>query len=479
MLRDGAVLDCDGHTIRGSRAPRSAPTAPAATYGGIILDGTRGARRPELQGHRLHVRHRAERRARQPRDRQRGLPQRRLPRARGVRHPLQPRGRQHDRELHRPRQRRRGHPHRRRLRPEHVVGNESYDNGRENFYILSARGNRLARNRGRGRVSANLYMKHAVDNVVEGNRFEERPVVVRGRVARGNVFADNVLGGGVKFESYREGQTEDAPDRATSSAAAASSAAARASSCIEARDNRVEEVALEGCSGDRGAGDRARRSNDLLGVDVVRRAPRPRRRRDPPPAGSRPGARRGARPGRRPSPARSIEFRDGATGDAATVSTDSTGTATDRGPDARRLGRRVDSRCRRPADGGGRRIPLDPGHPARVAARDDDRRPRRGGRGDARARRETRRATDPPAVGERTRHLSARASPPRRSRAAASPKRTAAPTPIPRTPQKNTCSVRFSNALKLCSVMRKPTTEQKTAQRSARSRGSGTSRCAR
>jgi parallel beta-helix repeat protein len=144
-----------------------------------------------------------------------------------------------------------------------VVGNEAWSNGRENFYILSARGNRLLRNQGRGEVSANLYVKHGVDNVVEGNRFAERPVVVRGR-SRGNTFTDNLFGGGLKLEAYEE--PHNAP--ANNLVRGGRLAGGVCLELTEAHDNRLEDVSLEGC---KGIAARAIRSatNHLLGMDVA------------------------------------------------------------------------------------------------------------------------------------------------------------------------------------------------------------------
>jgi parallel beta-helix repeat protein len=144
-----------------------------------------------------------------------------------------------------------------------LAGNEAWDNGRENFYVLSARGTRLLRNQGRGTVSANLYMKHATDSVVEGNRFAERPVVVRGH-ARGNTFTDNVFGAGLKLEPY--GERQDGPaDNLVRGGRLSGDVCLE---LTEARDNRFEEVSLQGC---RGVVARATRpaTNHLLDVDVA------------------------------------------------------------------------------------------------------------------------------------------------------------------------------------------------------------------
>jgi parallel beta-helix repeat protein len=148
-----------------------------------------------------------------------------------------------------------------------VVGNEAYDNSRENYYVLSAAGNRLLRNRGRGAVSANLYMKHATDTVVEGNQFEGRPVVVRGRSAR-NVFADNLLGGGIKFEPYGDREPE-APTANVIRAGRIRGATTPCVELVEARQNRVEAPKLEGCAGIV-ARARGRTENDLVGVEFTK-----------------------------------------------------------------------------------------------------------------------------------------------------------------------------------------------------------------
>jgi parallel beta-helix repeat protein len=144
-----------------------------------------------------------------------------------------------------------------------VVATSAWDNGRENFYVLGARGNRLLRNQGRGDVSANLYMKHATETVVEGNRFAERPVVVRGR-SHANRFLDDLFGAGLKLEPYGE----DAEGPARNVVRGGRLAGELCLELIEARDNRIEDTSLEGC---RGIAARAIRpaTNHLLGVDVA------------------------------------------------------------------------------------------------------------------------------------------------------------------------------------------------------------------
>ncbi len=147
-----------------------------------------------------------------------------------------------------------------------VVRTRAHDNGRENFYILNARGNRLVGNHGWGAVSANLYMKNAVDNVVEDNRFEMRPVVVRG-ASEGNVFAANVLGGGVKFQPLGDGKRTFPTRNVVRGGRVGGDEA-----CVElhdARDNRLEEIEFGSC---RGVVARSVEPalNTLVGVDVAR-----------------------------------------------------------------------------------------------------------------------------------------------------------------------------------------------------------------
>jgi len=147
-----------------------------------------------------------------------------------------------------------------------IAGNRAHDNGRENFYVLNARGNRLVGNHGWGDVSANLYMKNAVDNVVEDNRFETRPVVVRG-ASQGNVFAANVLGGGIKFQPL-DGDKPTSPSRNVVRAGQVGGAG----DCVElheARDNRLEDIDFGRCRTVI-ARATAPAANDLVGVDVAR-----------------------------------------------------------------------------------------------------------------------------------------------------------------------------------------------------------------
>jgi parallel beta-helix repeat protein len=82
-----------------------------------------------------------------------------------------------------------------------LLSNEAYDNGRENFYVLSAQGTQISKNSLGGKVSAALYMKHATLSRVEANQVKDRPVVIRGN-SSGNVFVDNDLEGGLVVSSY-------------------------------------------------------------------------------------------------------------------------------------------------------------------------------------------------------------------------------------------------------------------------------------
>jgi parallel beta-helix repeat protein len=148
-----------------------------------------------------------------------------------------------------------------------VARTRAHDNGRENFYILNARGNRLVGNHGWGDVSANLYMKNAVDNVIEDNRFEVRPVVVRGE-SEGNVFAANVLGGGLKFQPLGDSKPPASPSRNVIRGGRVDGDEA----CVElqeARDNRLEEIQFGSC---RGVVARSVEPslNTIVGMDVAR-----------------------------------------------------------------------------------------------------------------------------------------------------------------------------------------------------------------
>ena len=148
-----------------------------------------------------------------------------------------------------------------------VAGNRAHDNGRENFYVLNARGNRLVGNHGWGAVSANLYMKNATDTVVEDNRFEARPVVVRG-ASQGNVFTANVLGGGVKFQPLGDDGKPTYPSDNVVRGGTVSGDGACVE-LLEARNNRLEEIKFTGC---RSVVARSidTAANTLVGVDVAR-----------------------------------------------------------------------------------------------------------------------------------------------------------------------------------------------------------------
>jgi parallel beta-helix repeat protein len=257
VLREDAVLDCDGHTIRGVGAEGGGRTI------GLLLEGTEGA---TVRGCKVTGFHNGIELSRARRSRvvacevfHNGDPRRHagygihLSQSPGnlvqdclVRHSA-------DEGIHVGAG----------SDGNTLAGNRLHDNGRENLYVISARDTRVLRNRAGGAVSANLYLKHAVDSRVEDNVFQHRPVLVRGR-ASGNVFVDNVFEAGLRFEAHRE-----APD-AVPSANLVRGGRLGGEECLgflEARDHRVEDVTLDGCRRitARSAGSTA---HQLIGVPV-------------------------------------------------------------------------------------------------------------------------------------------------------------------------------------------------------------------
>jgi parallel beta-helix repeat protein len=270
VLRFGAVLDCDGHTISGETSERR-ETAPRAEKDqlpsfGIILDGTTGALVQdckvtgfdygiELSGARdsrvtgVEVYHNGDFRHRV---------------GYGI-HLSRAYGNTIERSLVRDSADEGIHIGTDSDRNT-LARNRAHDNGRENFYILNARGNRLVGNHGWGAVSANLYMKNAVDSVVEDNRFESRPVVVRG-ASEGNAFSANVLGGGIKFEPLKDDKPQFPSRNVVRGGQVGGDEV-----CVElldARDNRLEEIDFAGCRKVVARSVDAAK-NTLVGVDVAR-----------------------------------------------------------------------------------------------------------------------------------------------------------------------------------------------------------------
>jgi parallel beta-helix repeat protein len=126
-----------------------------------------------------------------------------------------------------------------------LVENSLYDNGRENLYVLDARGTRLLRNRVRGKASAALYMKHATASHVEANQFDDRPVMILGR-SSGNVFVDNRFGAGLKFQAYG-GKADQAVPTGNVVRGGQLAGAGSCLSFVDASKNRIETVALSEC----------------------------------------------------------------------------------------------------------------------------------------------------------------------------------------------------------------------------------------
>lgn len=149
-----------------------------------------------------------------------------------------------------------------------LMGNEAYDNGRENLYVLSANGTQILHNRAGGKVSANLYMKHATASRVADNRFEDRPVVVRGQSVR-NLFDANVFGGGLSFRAY--------PDWAEGSHGPSTNVVrggelAGTPGCLafmDASDNRIQGATLTRCSRVIARSERLT-TNHIVGIQLER-----------------------------------------------------------------------------------------------------------------------------------------------------------------------------------------------------------------
>jgi parallel beta-helix repeat protein len=126
-----------------------------------------------------------------------------------------------------------------------LLSNEAYDNGRENFYVLSAQGTQISKNSLGGKVSAALYMKHATLSRVDANQVKDRPVVIRGN-SSGNVFVDNDLEGGLVVSSYLDKRETTRPTANLIRGGHISGSQA----CIsftETTGNRIEGVHITAC----------------------------------------------------------------------------------------------------------------------------------------------------------------------------------------------------------------------------------------
>src|SRR6185503_16671133 len=251
VLRFGAVLDCDGHTITGE-APAKREAAPRANKDslpsfGLILDHTTGALVQDCKitgfDYGIELSNARDSRVTGVEVFHNGDFQHRV--GYGI-HFSRSYGNTIERSLVRDSADEGIHIGTDSDRNT-VARTRAHDNGRENFYILNARGNRLVGNHGWGDVSANLYMKNAVDNVIEDNRFEVRPVVVRGE-SEGNVFAANMLGGGLKFQPLGDSKPPASPSRNVIRGGRVDGDEA----CVElqeARENRLEEIQFGSCRG--------------------------------------------------------------------------------------------------------------------------------------------------------------------------------------------------------------------------------------
>lgn len=239
-LRDDAVLDCGAHVIRGPGEPRDRSPFPVGA--GIVLRGTNGAvvRNCGVTGFRTGIELREARRSTIERatvfdngdhrsrvgygihlNRSVGNTVRDSTVRNSADEGIHVGTESHDNTL---------------------VSNNLHDNGRENLYVLNAHGTQILLNRLRGRVSAALYLKHATLSRVEGNQFEDRPVVIIGN-ASGNVFVDNDFAAGIALRSFTDGS------RPTANLVRGGRLGSR-QICValsEAQGNRFESVDTTGC----------------------------------------------------------------------------------------------------------------------------------------------------------------------------------------------------------------------------------------
>jgi parallel beta-helix repeat protein len=264
VLRGGAVLDCAGHTIQGSGHPVDGVTGEATV--GIALRGTVGAvvRNCTVTGFRTGVTFREAKRstimnstiARNGNFRGRVGYGIHLVRAlestvmectvRGNADEGIHVGTGSDGNA--------------------LISNEAYDNGRENFYVLSAHRTQIVSNRLSGKVSANLYLKHSTGSRVAENRFDGRPVVLRGN-ATDNQLIDNTFGGGLAFRAYPDWSAEARPTRNVVRGGELGGAPCLA--FIDGNENRVEGVAVPKC-GRVVARSQELTTNEVVGVPLER-----------------------------------------------------------------------------------------------------------------------------------------------------------------------------------------------------------------
>jgi len=263
-LRGGAVLDCAGHTIQGSADPHDGVTGEATV--GIALKGTVGAvvRNCTITGFRTGVTFREAQRStimnstivRNGNFRSRVGYGIHLSRAlENTVMECTVRGNA-DEGIHVGTG----------SDDNALISNEAYDNGRENFYVLSAQRTQIVSNRAGGKVAANLYLKHASGSRVADNRFDGRPVVVRG-TASDNQLVGNAFGGGLAFRAYPDWSTEARPTRNLVRGGELGGAPCLA--FIAATDNRIEGVAVSKCTR-MVARSQELTTNEIIGIPLER-----------------------------------------------------------------------------------------------------------------------------------------------------------------------------------------------------------------
>jgi parallel beta-helix repeat protein len=145
------------------------------------------------------------------------------------------------------------------------TGNTVYNNTAENIYLLASHYNTLANNTTRGGVNS-LYVKDSSFNVIEGNTFRDRMLLVRGDSHDNELTGNQLIGTGIHFQVY----TSATPYRHPYDNTVIGGSITGASNCLRFSSswgNVVLDTALSSCSTSiASTGDYAQSRNTLTGV---------------------------------------------------------------------------------------------------------------------------------------------------------------------------------------------------------------------
>ena len=146
-----------------------------------------------------------------------------------------------------------------------LVGNQAYDNFRENIYVLRSERGVFKENITHGGKNS-LLLKHAAFHRFENNAFHDRTALIRGDSHDNQFVGNDFVNAGIHFQAFQEGTTLTRPTKNLM----VGGKIVGAKQCVRfsgALGNLLKDVRLENCGDEVVAtGLKARIENTLIGM---------------------------------------------------------------------------------------------------------------------------------------------------------------------------------------------------------------------